>query len=133
MAAELFRSMASIDIRHIPYKGIVLAVPDLLGGRVTLMFSPIQSVLPLVRDGKLRALGVTSLKRTPMLPELPTLAESGYPSFEVTLWYGLFAPAKTPAAIVSKLHLDTVRAVALPDLRAKLADLGMEAIGSSPI
>ena len=132
LAAELLKSVAGLDIRHIPYKGVTAAIPDLLGGRVTMMFSPIQSVLPLVRDGKLRALAVASLRRTPTFPELPTIAESGYPGFEVTLWNGLLAPATTPATIVGKLHLETVKAIALPDLHAKLADLGMERIGNSP-
>jgi tripartite-type tricarboxylate transporter receptor subunit TctC len=121
-----------LDIRHIPYKGLSLAIPDLLGGRVTMMFSPIVAVLPLVREGKLRALAVTSLRRSSAAPELPTIAESGYPGFEVTIWHGLLAPARIPAAIVRKLHLETVKALALPDLRAKLADLGLEGIGNSP-
>ena len=132
MAAELFKSVAGLDIRHIPYKGVVAAIPDLLGGRVTMMFSPIAVVLPLVREGKLRALAVTSLRRSSAAPELPTIAESGYPGFEVTVWNGLLAPARTPATIVRKLHLETVKALALPDLRAKLADLGLEGIGNSP-
>jgi len=132
MAAELFKSVAGLDIRNIPYKGAPAAIPDLLGGRVTMMFSSIVAVLPLVREGKLRALAVTSLRRSSAVPELPTIAESGYPGFEVTAWYGLLAPAKTPATIVRKLHLETVKALALPDLRAKLADLGLEVIGNSP-
>lgn len=132
MAAELFKSVAGLDIRHIPYKGGVAAIPDLLGGRVTMIFFPTAAGLPLVREGKLRALAVTSLRRSSAAPELPTIAESGYPGFEVTVWYGLLAPARTPAAIVGKLHLETVKALALPDLRAKLADLGLEGIGNSP-
>ena len=132
MVAELFKSVADLDIRHIPYKGVALAIPDLLGGRVTMMFGPIQTVLPVVGEGKLRALAVTSLKRSSAVPELPTIAESGYPGFEVTGWIGLLAPAGTPATIVRKLHLETVKTLALPDLRAKLADLGMEGIGNSP-
>jgi tripartite-type tricarboxylate transporter receptor subunit TctC len=132
MAAELLRSVAGVDIRHIPYKGVPAAIPDLLGGRVTMMFSPTVVVLSLVREGKLRALAVTSLTRSSTIPELPTIAESGYPGFEGTLWCGLLAPARTPAPIVSMLHLETVKALALPDLRAKLADLGMEGIGNSP-
>ncbi len=83
MAAELFKSVAGLDIRHIPYKGVLAAVPDLLGGRVTMMFSPLPVALPLVREGKLRAIAVTSLKRSPSAPELPTIAESGFPGFEV--------------------------------------------------
>ncbi len=132
MAAELLKSAAGLDIRHIPYKGVPAAMPDLLGGRVTMMFSPIAIVLPSVREGKLRALAVTSLRRSSAAPESPTIAESGYPDFEVTNWNGLLAPARTPATIVRKLHLETVKALALPDLRAKLADLGLETIGDSP-
>jgi tripartite-type tricarboxylate transporter receptor subunit TctC len=97
-----------------------------------MMFSPIVAVLPMVREGKLRALAVTSSRRSPAVPELPTIAESGYPGFEYTSWGGLFVPARTPATIVRKLHLETVKALALPDLRAKFADLGVEAIGNSP-
>jgi tripartite-type tricarboxylate transporter receptor subunit TctC len=132
MATELFKSVAGLDIRHIPYKGGVAAIPDLLSGRVTMMFSPMVGVLPLAREGKLRALAVTSLRRSPAAPELPTIAESGYPSFEFTIWYELLAPARTPATIVLRLHLETVKALAQADVRAKLTALGMEAIGNSP-
>jgi tripartite-type tricarboxylate transporter receptor subunit TctC len=132
VGAELFKSMAGVDIRHIPYKGVPAAIPDLLGGRVTMTISPIGVVLPLAREGKLRALAVTSLKRSSLAPELPTIAESGYPSFEFTGWLGLLAPARTPTAIVRKLHLETVKALALPDLRARLADLALEGVGNSP-
>jgi len=132
MAAELFKSVAGIDIRHIPYKGGALAIPDLLGARVTMMFASPSSVLPMVREGRLRALAVTSLKRSSAAPALPTIAESGYPGFEVTNWNGLLAPAKTPPAIVRRLHLEIVKVLALPDTRARLADLGMEPIGNAP-
>ena len=132
MAVELFKSAAGLDIRPIPYEGSVAAIPDLLGGRVTMMFSTTVVVLPLAREGKLRALAVTSLRRSSAAPESPTIAESGYPGFEYTAWYGLLAPARTPATIVRKLHLETVKALALPDLRAKLTDLGLEGIGNSP-
>jgi tripartite-type tricarboxylate transporter receptor subunit TctC len=132
LAGELFKSMARIDIREVPYKGVVAAIPDVLSGRVTMMLGPILVVLPLVREGKLRALAVTSLKRSPALPELPTVDESGVRGFEVTLWGGLLAPAGTPATIVRKLHLETVKALAQPDVRAKFADLGLETIGNSP-
>jgi tripartite-type tricarboxylate transporter receptor subunit TctC len=132
MAAELFKSMAGLDIRHIPYKGGVAAMPDLLAGRVTMMFSPIGAVLPVVREGKVRALAVTSLRRSSAVPELPTIAEAGLPGFESTSWNGLLAPARTPATMVRKLHLETVKVLALPDVRAKLADLGLEGIGNSP-
>jgi tripartite-type tricarboxylate transporter receptor subunit TctC len=132
LTGELLKSMAAVDIQHVPYKGVVAAIPDLLGGRVAMMFSPSVVVLPLARQGKLRALAVTSLKRASAAPELPTIAESGYPGFEVTGWNGLLGPAGTPPSVVRKLHHETVNALALPDLRAKLADLGLEVVGSSP-
>jgi tripartite-type tricarboxylate transporter receptor subunit TctC len=97
-----------------------------------MMLTSIEGVAPVVREGKLRALAVTSLKRVPTFPELPTVAEAGYPGFEVSSWFGLFAPAGTSAPIVRKLHLEIVRALAQTDLRPRLGDLGLEAIGSSP-
>ncbi len=132
LAAELFKSVAGLDIRHIPYKGTVAAIPDLLGGRVTMTFGNTVVVLPLARDDKLRVLAVTGLRRSPAAPELPTIAESGYPGFEVTVWLGFLAPVKTPAAIVRKIHLETVKTLALPELRTKFADLGFETIGGTP-
>ena len=132
IAAELFRSAAAVDIRHIPYRGVVAAVPDVVSGRVTMMFSPIPVVLPLVRAGKLRALAVTSLARSKIAPEVPTLAESGFPGFEATNWYGLVAPAGTPTAIVAKLHAATVEALSAAGMRAAMVDLGLDVIGNSP-
>jgi len=132
LAAELLKSAAGIDLRHVPYKGVSAAIPDLLAGRVSLMFSPIQSVLQLLRDGRLRAVAVTSRARSPALPDVPTVAEAGYPGFEATLWNGLFAPAGTPPAIVEVLHRETVKALESRDIRARFAQLGMEAAGSSP-
>lgn len=132
IVAELFKSAAGLDIRHIPYKGVVAAIPDVIAGRVTMMFSPIVGTLPLAREGKVRALAVTSPKPSPAAPELPAIAAAGYPGFGFTIWYGLLAPAGTPAGIVRKLHLETVNALAQADVRAKLAGLGMEEIGNSP-
>ena len=132
MAAELFKPKAGLDIRHIPYKGVPLAIPDLLAGRITMMFSTIVVVLPLVREGRLRALAVTSLRRSSAAPELPTIDESGFSGFDYTSWSGLLSPVGTPATIVRKLHLETVKALAQPDLRAKFADLGVEGMGNSP-
>jgi tripartite-type tricarboxylate transporter receptor subunit TctC len=132
MTGELLKSMAGIDISHVPYKGAPLAIPDLLAGRITMMFIPISVALPPVREGKLRALAVTSLRRSSAVPDLPTMDESGYPGFEVTSWNGLLAPAGTPATIVRKLHLETVKVLALADVRARLAGLGMEVIGNGP-
>jgi tripartite-type tricarboxylate transporter receptor subunit TctC len=132
LAGEMLKSMANVDIRHIPYKGVVAAVPDLLGGRVTMAFAPIAQILPLVRQGKVRALAVTSLKRSPTIPEVPTVDESGIRGYEVTLWGGLVAPTGTQSTIVRKLHLETVRVLAQADMRAKFAELGLETIGNSP-
>ena len=132
LAGELFKSMAGIDIREIPYRGVNWAMSDLLSGQVTMMLSPIAIVLPTVREGRLRALAVTSLKRSPTLPDLPTVNEAGVPQYEATVWAGLLAPASTPATIVRKVHLATVNALAQPDIRAKFADLGLEPIGTSP-
>ncbi|HEX3097066.1 MAG TPA: tripartite tricarboxylate transporter substrate binding protein [Usitatibacter sp.] len=132
MAAELFKSSTHIDIRHIPYKGVVAAIPDLLGNRVSLMFSPIPVALPLVREGKLRALAVTSLHRSAAAPDVPTVAEAGYPGFEATNWYGLVVPSRTPAAIIDTLHAEAVKALAGAELGAKLNDLGLEVIANTP-
>ena len=132
VTAELFKTLAGIDIRHIPYKGVVAAIPDLLAGRVTMMFSPAAIVLPLVRDGKLRALAVTSPRRSPAAPALPTLAESGFPAFEFTAWYGLLAPAGTPAGIIRRLHAAAGKALASRELHEKMSEAGLEPIGNSP-
>jgi tripartite-type tricarboxylate transporter receptor subunit TctC len=132
MAGALLSSAAGINIQHIPYKGVVAAMPDLLAGRVTMMFSPISVVLPTVREGRLRALAVTSLRRSSAVPDLPTVDESGLVGFDVTLWYGLLAPAGTPDTIVHKLHTESIKALARPDVRARLADLGIDIIGNSP-
>jgi tripartite-type tricarboxylate transporter receptor subunit TctC len=132
LSGELFKSMAHIDIQHVPYRGVAQAVPDLLGGRLTMLFANAPSVQSLVREGKLRALAVTSLKRSPAAPELPTMAEIGFPGFDVTTWFGLFAPHGTSAAIVAKLHDETVKAIALSDVRGRLDEQGIEVIASSP-
>src|SRR5262249_6452308 len=132
MAGELLNTMAGIRILHLPYKGSPAGVLDLLGGRLSTMFGITSVILPLARADKLRALAVTSLERSASAPELPTMAESGYPGFEATSWFALLAPAGTPVAVVRKLHLETVKALAQPDLRAKFGELGMEPVGSSP-
>jgi tripartite-type tricarboxylate transporter receptor subunit TctC len=132
MAGALLSSMAGLDIRHIPYKGVVAALPDLLAGRLSMMFSPAPIVLPTVRDGRLRALATTSLTRTLLLPDVPTVAESGLPGFNVTVWLGLLAPTGTSARIIDRLHRESVKALETKDIRDKLANLGMDVIGNSP-
>jgi tripartite-type tricarboxylate transporter receptor subunit TctC len=132
LAAELFKSMAHIDLQPVAYRGTTAVLPDLLAGRLTLSFANIANALPLVREGKLRGFAVTSIKRSGAAPDLPTMAESGFPGFEAVPWFGLMAPAGTAPAIVDKIHAETVRVLAMPDVQAKLAQLGIDLIGGSP-
>ena len=132
LAGELFKFMAGIDIKHVPYRGIALVMPDLLAARLSMVFGNITAVLQLAREGKVRALAVTSPKRWPATPELPTMAESGFPGFDATAWFGLMAPAGTPALIVERLHQEIVRSLAFGDVRARLDDVGMAPVGNTP-
>src|SRR5207342_1003617 len=104
LAGELFKTMAGIDITHVPYRGIAAVMPDLLAGRISMVFGNITAVLPLVREGKLRALAVTSPRRWASVPDLPTMIEAGYKDFDSTAWFGLMAPAGTPQPIIDKIH-----------------------------
>ena len=130
VGTELLKSLAGVDIAHIPYKGAIFM--DVIGGRVPLTVQNAGSILPTVRDGKLRAIAVTSLKRSPHLPEIPTVAEAGYPGFEAVSWFGLFLPAGAPAAIVNKLHQETMKVLAQADMRARFTQLGLDIVGSTP-
>ena len=132
LAGELFKAMAHVDIQHVPYRGAGPVITDLLGGRITIFFGAISPLIPLVREGKVRALAVTSAKRFGASPELPTMIEAGFPGFVSILSIGLMAPAGTPAAIVEKIHQDSVKALSPPEIRKKLSDIGMEVIGNSP-
>jgi len=132
LGGELLKKRASIDMVHIPYKGAPLAMQDVLAGRVEMTFGNITQALPQVQSGKLRALAVTSLKRWPPVPDVPTVAESGYPGFEAVAWFGLLAPANTPNVIVQKLYQDILKALAMPDVRTRLTDTGLELVGRSP-
>jgi len=132
LAAELFKSMAGIDMVHIPYKGNVPAFVDLISGAVQVSFPTITSGLPQVRAGKLRGLGVTSKERSSVMPEVPTIAESGLPGYESTTWYGMLAPAGTPATIVRTLHDQMVAVLKLEDIREKLLVQGLEPAGNTP-
>jgi tripartite-type tricarboxylate transporter receptor subunit TctC len=131
VSGELFKSMTGIDMTHIPYKGRASALPDLLGGRVTMMFDNMPSSLPLVREGKLRALGVTSLTRSPAAPDIPTIAESGLPGFEAVSWFAVFAPAGTPKPVVDKIQAEISRILKTPDVAKKLTNIGLEPVGST--
>lgn len=132
LAAELFKSMAKVSILHVPYKGPPEAVNALLGGEIDLMFPPIVNAIPFMKTGKLKALGVTTLKRSPVSPDVPTVAESGLPGFEQTTWNALLAPAGTPPAIISKLNDATVKALMSKDVISKLESLGLTVITSTP-
>ena len=131
LGGELFKTRAGLNLRHIPYKGTGLMIPDLVAGRVTMTIAAAATFLPLVRDGRLRAIAVASAKRTPALPDVPTVAESGYPGFDTSSWQGAWVPAKTPAPLVRRLNQDFLRLIALADVRARFAELGMEPAGSS--
>jgi tripartite-type tricarboxylate transporter receptor subunit TctC len=132
LAGEMFKAMAHIDIQHVPYRGATPVVTDLLGGRLSMFFGAASATIPLVRDGKVRALAVTSENRFPALLELPTMIESGFPGFVSVLSIGLMAPAGTPPVIVEKIHQDAVKVVSDPDAKKKLAAIGMETIGDTP-
>jgi tripartite-type tricarboxylate transporter receptor subunit TctC len=130
--AEKFRLAAGIDVVHIPYKGTPEALTDTMTGRITYFFSPISAALPNIREGKLVALGVSTARRSSVLPKVPTIAESGLPGFDYNLWVGLFAPAGTPADIVDKIARDVGTAIATPELKERLAALGAEAMPMTP-
>jgi tripartite-type tricarboxylate transporter receptor subunit TctC len=132
LAGELLKTMAGIDIQHVPYRGIAAVMPDLIAGRLTFAFGNISAVLPLVREGKLRALAVSSMRRYGSVPDLPTMIEAGFPGFDSTAWFGLMAPAGTPQPIVDRLHQQTVRILARADVRERFHVLGMEPIGNTP-
>jgi tripartite-type tricarboxylate transporter receptor subunit TctC len=132
LSMELFKSMAGVKIVHVPYKGSAPAVTDLLGGHVPMMFDNMPSALPHVKAGKLRALGVSTTKRSSTAPDVPTVAESGLPGFDVTVWFAVLAPAATPRDIVDRLHRILVKALQAGDVRERLASQGAEPVGNTP-
>jgi tripartite-type tricarboxylate transporter receptor subunit TctC len=131
LSGELFKTMAGVEMQHIPYKGSPPALQDVVGGQVTMTFDNITTALPLAKAGKLRALAVTTATRSAAAPDVPTLAESGLPGFEVGSWQGVFAPAGTPPEIVRRLNAEIVKILNLPDVREKLTGLGAEPVGNS--
>jgi tripartite-type tricarboxylate transporter receptor subunit TctC len=132
LSMELFKSMAGVKIVHVPYKGSAPAVTDLLGGHVPMMFDNMPSALPHVKAGKLRPLGVSTVKRSSTAPEVPTVAESGLPGFDVTVWFAVLAPAATPRDIVDRLHRILVKGLQAADVRERLATQGAEPVGNTP-
>jgi tripartite-type tricarboxylate transporter receptor subunit TctC len=132
LTAELLKTMAGIQMVHVPYKASAPALIDVLGGHVSMMFDPTITAVPHVKLGKLRALGVTSLKRTAIAPELPTVAETGLPGFESIGWHGVLAPAGTAREIIARLNKDIINALRAPDMRARFAEQGAEPVGNTP-
>ncbi len=132
LAVELFRTMAKVNVVHVPYKGSGPALTDVIGGQVQFMFSNLTAALPHMKSGKLRALAVTGEKRTPIVPDLPTVAEAALPGYSVTSWYGLLAPAGTPQDIVSRLNSETMRAMRAPEMKDRLAAEGADPMPSTP-
>ena len=132
LVAELFASKAGLKMTHVPYRGTALAVGDLVSGTLNVVFGDPISVLPHIKSGKLRALAVTSLERSPVAPEVPTVAESGYPGFEALAWHGILAPARTPPAVIQKLNAEIVKALADPATKELLEKQAMQTVGNSP-
>ena len=131
LAMELFKSMAGVNLTHVPYKGAPQAVTDLIGGSVNLMFNSIPPALQHIKAGRLRMLGVSSAKRSPQLPDVPTISEAGVAGYESITWFGLLAPAKTPPAIIARLHTELVKVVRAPEMRAQLEIQGYDPVGGS--
>ena len=132
LSGELFDAMAHVKMQHVPYKGSGPAVTDLVGGTIDIMFDNMPSSIQQVRAGKLRALAVTTAKRSPELPDVPTIAEAGVPGYEATSWFGLFAPARTPAPVVTRLNLALAKVLGQADVKKKIADQGAEPYAESP-
>jgi tripartite-type tricarboxylate transporter receptor subunit TctC len=132
LAMEMLKAQAKVDIVSVPYKGGAPALTDLLGGQISMGISGPTAHLPHIKSGKLHAIATTGLKRSSAVPDVPTIAESGLPGFELNEWYGLFAPARTPPDLVLRLNQELVKALASPEVRAKFASLGAEAVGNSP-
>ena len=132
LAAELFLRTSGIDMVHVPYKGGGAVLIDAMSGQIECLFSLISTSGPQVKAGKLRGLGITSSARSPSVPDVPTVAEAGYPGFEASGWLGLLFPAKTPAALVDRLHKESVAVLNLPEMRRQLEDVGLDPSPSSP-
>ena len=128
MATELFRYLTKIDIVHVPYKGVGPAITDVVGGQVQILFTTVPSVTAFMQAGRLKALAVTSAERAPSIPEVPTMAESGVPGYEVEYWYGFFAPAATPKDILARIHAATTEVLRLPDVIANFARQGVQPV-----
>jgi tripartite-type tricarboxylate transporter receptor subunit TctC len=131
LAGELFKQMAGIDIVHVPYKGAPQAVTDVLAGHMNMMFNSVAPIVGYIKTGKIRVLGIASLQRSPQLPDVPTIHESGVPGFEAVNWFGMFAPAKTPRKIINRLNGALVQTIKTPEMQSQFIKLGADPIGSS--
>jgi tripartite-type tricarboxylate transporter receptor subunit TctC len=132
LAMELFKQMAGVDITHVPYKGAPQAVTDVLAGHMNMMFNSIAPIVAHIRAGRVRVLGIASSKRSAQLPEVPTISEAGVPGYEAENWFGMFAPAKTPKRIITRVNVALVKVVRSPGIQSQFAALGAEAVGNSP-
>jgi tripartite-type tricarboxylate transporter receptor subunit TctC len=132
LSGELFNTLAGVKMQHVPYKGRAEAIPDLLGGRIQMIFDNMPSALPLVQKGEIRAIAVTSAKRSPAAPDIPTIAESGLPGFEATSWFALLGSAGIPREVQMRINAETLKALAMPDVKDKLAKLGLEPNPGTP-
>ena len=132
LTAEMFKSMARVDMTHIPYKGSGPAIIDLVGGQIPIAFESMIPIIPQIKGGKMRALAVTGAKRSAVLPDVPTVAESGVPNFEASAWYGVLAPAGVPGDIVATLNAEFNKVMKLPDVRQRLAEMGTDYVGGTP-
>jgi tripartite-type tricarboxylate transporter receptor subunit TctC len=132
LAAELFKTMAGVDMNHVPYKGAPPAITDLVAGQVQIFFSGLPPGLPFVKSGKAKGLAVTSAQRTPLLPDVPTVAESGLTGYEAISWSGVLVPAATPRDVIARLNAELTRILQLPDVKERLANLGFEPLTSTP-
>ncbi len=132
LSMELIKSMAGVTMTHVPYKGAGAAVADVLGGQIQALCSSLAGLLPHIKSGRVRALGVTTSGRNPQLPDVPTIAESALPGYEVVIWYALFAPARTPSAVIARLNAETVKALNAADLKDRLTQQGLDVASSTP-
>jgi tripartite-type tricarboxylate transporter receptor subunit TctC len=132
LSGELFNRMAGVQMQHVPYKGTALVATDMKSGAIAMMIDNIVSAMPLIKSGVQKPLAVTSAKRSEVLPDLPTLSDSGVPGYESVAYFGIFAPAGTPAPVVSRLNAELARIVRAPDVKARLLELGSDPVGSTP-
>jgi len=131
LTSEHFASMAGVKLTHVPYKGVQLSIPDLQAGRVSILFDNIMTALPHVKSGKVKALGISSLNRSALVPDVPTIAETGLPGFESLTWFGLFGPANTPKPVVDRINAEVNKILQLPDVKERFTQLGFEPAGGT--